>query len=356
MTTAPPAIADVGHADRAPGETPPVYALLRLVAPYEGADDRQAWWVLATSLPPFVLLWWLMYASLTLPYWVTVLLAFPTAGFAVRTFIIQHDCGHGSFLKSARLRIFIGRLCSIVTLTPYGFFRHFHAAHHATSSKLDKRGTDIETLTVREYVAAPPLKRLQYRLLRNPFILFVIAPVLYFAVGMRLPWLAKSGWGKERRSILLTNLALAAAWGAVVYAIGWRAFLKVELPVTMIAATTGMWLFYVQHQFEDTYWAVDGEWDYGRAAMEGSSYYALPPVLEWFTGYIGLHHVHHLSPRVPSYRLSACHRDNPVLANVPKITFADGLKCLRLRLWDEDARKLVGWSAVHERRSEHRRS
>ena len=351
MTTATPtrAFEDADRAANAEGHTPPSAELLRLVAPYEGADDKTAWWVLATSLPTFMVMWWLMYQSLALPYWVTLLLAFPTAGFAVRTFIIQHDCGHGSFFTSARLRVFIGRVCSLATFTPYGFFRHFHAAHHATSSKLDKRGTDIETLTVREYLARTPLMRLQYRLIRNPFILFTLAPVLYFLVAMRVPWLAKAGWGKERRSILLTDIALAVVWGAVAYVIGWKALVLVELPITVIATTTGMWLFYVQHQFEDTYWAVDGEWDYGRAAMEGSSYYALPPVLEWFTGYIGLHHVHHLSPRVPSYRLLACHHENPVLARAPKITLASGLHCLRLRLWDEDARRLVGFTDMHGR-------
>ena len=351
MITAPPIAELRGSPTSARSGTPSTASLLKLVAPYEGADDRTAWWVLATSLLPFIAMWWVMYQSLALPYWVTLLLAFPTAGFAVRTFIIQHDCGHGSFFTSAPLRIFIGRLCSLATFTPYGFFRHFHGAHHATSSKLDKRGTDIETLTVREYLAAPWYKQLQYRLLRTPLILFTIAPVLYFLVGMRFPWLAKSGWGKERRSILLTDVALAVVWGALTYAIGWKAVLMVELPIAVIATTTGMWLFYVQHQFEDTYWANDNEWDYGRAAMEGSSYYALPPVLEWFTGYIGLHHVHHLSPRVPSYRLSACHHENPVLANVPKITLADGIKCLRLRLWDEDARKLVGWRELRGRKS-----
>jgi len=174
-------------------------------------------------------------------------------------------------------------------------------------------------------------------------VLFGIAPLLYFAVAMRIPMLAKKHWVRERNSILLTDVALAVVIGLVVRSIGWVAFLRIQLPVTAIASTVGMWMFYIQHQFEDTYWAREGEWDYGRAALEGSSYYALPPVFEWFTGYIGLHHVHHLSPLVPSYRLARCVRENEVLSNVPRIGLIDGIRCARLKLWDEDRRKLVGW-------------
>jgi acyl-lipid omega-6 desaturase (Delta-12 desaturase) len=327
-------------------DTPPLDVLRTNVAPYEKGVTGAAWWTLVTSLPPFALTWWLMYRSLSLSHWITLALAFPAAGFVLRTFIVQHDCGHGSFIKSASLRVWIGRICSIVTLIPYGYFRRFHGAHHATSGKLDDRGVDIDTLTRREYLALSTFGRLRYRVVRNPVVLFGIAPLLYFAVAMRLPALARKGWKRERNGILLTDLALAIVVGLLVRAIGWIAFLEIQLPITIIASTVGMWMFYIQHQFEDTYWAREGEWDYGKAALEGSSYYALPPILEWFTGYIGLHHVHHLSPLVPSYRLAQCVRENAVLANVPKIGLIDGMRCVRFKLWDEDRRRLIGWSEL----------
>ena len=320
--------------------------LLKIVAPYEKPDDRRAWWAAATSIPPYVIMWWLMYRALDVTYWLVLALAFPAAGFAVRTFIVQHDCGHGSFFRSSRLRVAVGRLCSLITLMPYGYFRRYHGAHHATSGKLAQRGVDIDTRTVREYLAMSRRERLAYRLMRNPLVLFGIAPMLYFVVALRLPWFAPAGWRRQRHSMLLTNVALAALFGALILSVGVEAFLLVQLPITVIASATGMWLFYIQHQFEDTYWAGEGEWDYARAALEGSSYYALPAPLAWFTGYIGVHHVHHLSPRVPSYRLAECHEENPVFDAVPRIGLADGIRCARLKLWDEDAKRLVGWEEV----------
>ena len=246
------------------------------VSQYEHPETGKAWWAFATSLPPFLLIWWLMYRALEFSYVLTLLLAFPAAGFVVRTFIVQHDCGHGTFFTSRRLRNNIGRLCSLFTLMPYGYFRHFHGAHHATSGKLDDRGFDIETLTVREYLALSPGRRFRYRLMRHPLALFGVAPVLYFVLAMRIPWCARRESKRERRSILYTNAALGLLVWAVVALVGLKAFLLVQLPITLIAATAGMWLFYVQHQFEDTYWAPDAEWDYAKAAMEGSSHYALP--------------------------------------------------------------------------------
>ena len=320
-------------------------ALRVLVAPYEGADDRRAWMVLVTSIAPYPLFWWLTYRALETSYWLALPLAIVTAGFAVRTFIVQHDCGHGSFFTSARLRTAVGRTCSLVTLVPFAYFRRLHGAHHATSGKLHQRGVDIETLTVREYCALGRAARLRYRVTRHPVVLFGIAPLLYFVVALRLPWIARRGWRRERAGIVLTDVALAAAFGTVVQLVGLRSFLLAQLTITAIAAGVGVWLFYVQHQFEETYWAEDGEWDFGRAALEGSSHLALPTALDWFTGHIGLHHVHHLSPRVPSYRLRACHRENAVLAGVPRIGLGDALRCSRLKLWDEEAKRLVGWPA-----------
>ena len=317
--------------------------LRQLVEPYEKPDDRQAWMTLATSVPPYLVLWWLMFRAMDVSYWITLVLAVPAAGFLVRTFIVQHDCGHGSFFRSARLNVSVGRACSLLTLIPYGYWRRSHGTHHATSGKLAARGADIDTRTVREYLALSARERFVYRLMRNPVVLFVIAPTLYFVLAMRLPWMARASWHRERRSILLTDLALLALGASLAYAIGSGALVRVQLPITMIASAIGMWLFYVQHQFEHTYWAPEGEWDYGRAALEGSSYYALPAILEWFTGYIGVHHVHHLSPRVPSYRLAACHAGTPLFASVPRIGLRDGMRCARLKLWDEDSGRLIGW-------------
>jgi omega-6 fatty acid desaturase (delta-12 desaturase) len=327
-----------------PAPIPSPEALRAIVRPFERPDDARAWWVVATSLPPYVLVWYLAYRALAVSWWLTLALTVVGGGFVVRTFIVQHDCGHGSFFRSARLRAAVGRTCSLVTLIPYAWFRRYHGSHHATSSKLHDRGVDIQTLTVREYLALDRRGRIRYRLLRNPIVLFGAAPLLYFVVGMRLSAFVRPRSLRERRSIALTNLALAALVAAVVTAVGLRAFVLVQLPISLVASTTGMWLFYVQHQFEHTYWAQGDDWDFGRAALEGSSYYALPPVLAWFTGYIGFHHVHHLSPRVPCYRLVECHAGSEILRRVPRMTLGDGLRTMRLKLWDEDAGQLTGWS------------
>jgi omega-6 fatty acid desaturase (delta-12 desaturase) len=322
---------------------PSADALRAHVSRYERPDTARAWWAFATSLPPFLVLWWLMYRSLSVSYLLTVALAFPAAGFVVRTFIVQHDCGHGSFVASRRWRTIIGRLCAPFTLLPYGYFRHFHGTHHATSGNLDKRHVDIETITLREYRAMSPSAQRRYRLMRHPVVMFGLAPFLYFVIMMRLPMFARADWKRERRSMLMTNVVIALLVWLMVALVGWRDFLLVQAPVTVIASTVGMWMFYVQHQFEDTYWAPDGEWDFARAALEGSSYYALPDVLAWFTGYIGYHHIHHLSPRVPSYRLVECHRETTLFDSVRHISLREGFACARLALWDEDARRLVRW-------------
>jgi omega-6 fatty acid desaturase (delta-12 desaturase) len=320
---------------------PSADALRVHVSRYERPDAWRAFWAFATSLPPLLVLWWLMYRSLPVSYLLTLVLAFPAAGFVVRTFIVQHDCGHGSFVASRRWRTIIGRVCAPFTLLPYSYFRHFHGTHHATSGNLDKRHVDIETITVREYRTLSPAAQRRYRLMRHPLVLFGLGPFVYFVILMRLPMLARPEWKRERRSMLATNVAIALIVWLVVSLVGWRAFLLVQAPITVIASTVGMWMFYVQHQFEDTYWAPDGEWDFARAALEGSSYYALPEVLAWFTGYIGYHHIHHLSPRVPSYRLVACHRDTDLFAGVRHISLREGFACARLALWDEEAGRLV---------------
>lgn len=311
------------------------------LAAYERPDLSRACIAFATSVPPLVVMWWLMYMSLRLSYVLTLLLALPAAGFAVRTFIVQHDCGHGTFFRSRIARNAVGRICSVFTLLPYGYFRHFHGVHHATSGKLDDRGMDIETLTLREFQALSNREQWRYRMFRHPLVLFGVAPLLYFVVAMRWPGWAPATWPRARVSIALTNIALALLVWGVVALVGWRAFLLVQIPITVIASSVGMWLFYVQHQFEDTYWAAHDQWDFGHAALKGSSYYALPPVLEWFTGGIGYHHVHHLSPRVPSYAVARCHREIGLFAEVPRISLREGFRCARLALWDETQQQLV---------------
>jgi omega-6 fatty acid desaturase (delta-12 desaturase) len=277
---------------------------------------------------------------------VPLLLAVPAAAFLVRTFIVAHDCGHGAFFRSARLNTWTGRLCALPALVPFGWWRRSHAVHHATAGKLERRGADVPTLTVREYRALGAGGRLAYRLARHPLVLFGVAPALYFGVALRLPVMAPPAWRRERRGIWLTNLALAALFGGLAWALGWRTVARVQAPVSLVAATVGMWLFYVQHQFEDTYWADAGAWDHARAALQGSSHLDLPPALAWATGYIGLHHVHHLSPRVPSYRLRACVRAVPALRAGPRLSLGEALGTWRLALWDEAAGRLVPFAAA----------
>ena len=315
----------------------------KLVAHYQQPDVGKATWQIVNSFGGLVLCWVLMYLSLSVGYWLTLLLALPAAGFAVRIFIIQHDCGHGSFLKSKKANHTIGTICSVVTFTPYLYWRKSHAIHHAHHAELEERGIgDIWTMTVDEFRRASGWKRLVYRVFRNPFFLFVIAPAVNFLILQRVPLTTDDRWKRhERASIWWTNLMLLLVYGGIALAIGWQAVLLIQLPITIIASSIGTWLFYVQHQFERTYWEHTPEWDYTLAAMHGSSYYQLPRVLQWFTGNIGFHHIHHLSPRIPNYRLQACHDENPPLREVVHLTLGSSLKTISLVLWEEKERRLV---------------
>jgi omega-6 fatty acid desaturase (delta-12 desaturase) len=271
-----PRAAQPAHSRRAhPAAAPPPAALRRAVAPFEGGDDRQAWRALATSLPPYLALWALMAALPPGP--VPLLLAVPAAAFLVRTFIVAHDCGHGAFFRSARLNTWTGRLCALPALVPFGWWRRSHAVHHATAGKLERRGADVPTLTVREYRALGAGGRLAYRLARHPLVLFGVAPALYFGVALRLPVMAPPAWRRERRGIWLTNLALAALFGGLAWALGWRTVARVQAPVSLVAATVGMWLFYVQHQFEDTYWADAGRGTTRAPRSRGRATWTSPP-------------------------------------------------------------------------------
>jgi len=322
-------------------------ASAELATRYARPDWRRGFAQLATSLLPYLLMWPLLVMSLSASYALTLLLALFTAGFLVRVFIVQHDCGHGSFLPSRRANEVVGAVCGVFTLTPFRHWQRQHNIHHAHAGKLERRGWHyVPTLTVREYRALSPPRKLRYRLFRNPLVLFGIVAPLYFLVLNRFAYSTPRDRFAERRSVVLTNVAIVALYGVLAAAIGGASFAWVALPVFIAAGATGFWLFYVQHEFEDTYFAPAREWDYFRAALEGSSYYKLPRVLQWFTGNIGLHHVHHLGPRIPNYYLQRCHDENPWLQCVTTLDLPSSLRLASLKLWDEEKRKLVPFAAV----------
>jgi omega-6 fatty acid desaturase (delta-12 desaturase) len=293
---------------------------------------------------PFFLLWVLMWAALDARYWIGLLLAVPASGFLVRLFMIQHDCGHGSFFRHRLANDWVGRVIGVLTLTPYDFWRRTHALHHASSGNLDRRGIgDIDTLTVREFKALSRGRRLLYRLYRHPIVMFGIGPAYLFILRHRLPMgLMRSGW-QPWVSAIATNAAIVVLIAPMMWLVGVGPFLLVQVPITLLAASIGVWLFYVQHQFEDTFWAHEEGWDFHEAGLHGSSHYDLPIVLRWFTANIGVHHVHHLCSRIPYYRLHQVLRDHPQLSAVGRLTLFQSLRCVHKVLWDEDRHKLVSF-------------
>jgi omega-6 fatty acid desaturase (delta-12 desaturase) len=310
------------------------------VAPYARPHLGRSLLDLATSVIPYLALSALMFFALDVSYLLTLALAIPTAGFLVRTYIVFHDCGHGSFMGSRRANKWIGRICGLLVLTPFESWRHEHAVHHATAGDLDRRGVgDVKTLTVDEYRGLPWPGRLKYRLFRNPLVMFGIGPL--YATVLSPRWPASDARKRIRRSVIATDVALAAMIAGLCWLIGWREYLLVQVPTVWLAGAVGVWLFYVQHQFEDTYWASSEGWAYADAALRGSSYLKLPKVLQFFTGNIGLHHVHHLSTRIPNYNLQRAHDENATFLDVPTLSLRDGLRAVRLKLWDEDRERLV---------------
>ncbi len=290
----------------------------------------------------FVLTWATTAVLVGAGYWLALLLAIPAGGLLLRLFVIQHDCGHGSLFSRRATNDWVGRALSVLTLTPYDSWRRSHARHHATSGNLCKRGTgDIDTLTVAEYQDRSPRQRLLYRLYRHPLIFFVLGPAYTFLLRHRAP-LGKitAGW-RLWLSTLGTNAAIGTVAALAIWQIGFAQFLAIHVPIALVAATAGVWLFYIQHQFEHTIWDADADWRFHEAALHGSSYYDLPPVLRWFSGNIGIHHVHHLSSRIPFYRLPAVLRAHPELATVGRLTLGDSLTTVRLRLWDEGKRRML---------------
>lgn len=320
----------------------------RIVTRYEQPALRHSLWQLTNTLVPYGALWYLMYLSIGVSYWLTGGLALLAAGFQVRIFIIFHDCGHGSFFKSRKANNLLGFITGVLSLTPYYHWRWEHALHHASSGDLDRRGAgDMWTLTVEEYLEASRWQRFAYRLARNPLILFVLAPVFLFAVKQRFP--SSRAPRRERHSVYWTNLGVLAMATGLSYMLGLKTYLLLQLAVISVAGSAGVWLFYVQHQFEGVYWERRPEWDYYSAALQGSSFYKLPKLLQWFSGNIGFHHIHHLSPRIPNYNLEKCHRAEPLFQTVKPVTLFTSFKSLTFRLWDEQRRKLVGFRAVTSR-------
>jgi len=318
---------------------------LSILARYREPSHSRSVLELLITIGPFVVLWILAWAALAWSYWLSLVFAVPAAGFLVRLFMIQHDCGHGSFFRHRSANDWVGRVIGALTLTPYDYWQRSHAIHHASSGNLDHRGIgDINTLTVREYLGLSRWGRLQYRLYRHPAVMFGIGPAYLFLLQHRLP-LGAMRWGwRPWISTMATNAAIALLVVGAMWLVGVKPFLMVHLPITLLASSIGVWLFYVQHQFEETHWAKDRAWSKHEAALHGSSHYDLPLVLRWFTANIGVHHVHHLSSRIPYYRLSRVLRDHPELKGIGRLTLLESLGCVRLVLWDETCRRLISFA------------
>jgi len=313
-----------------------------IVHKFQQPSPSKAVWQIINSLGPYALVWCLMYRTVAISWWLTVPLAVLAGALLVRIFIIFHDCGHGSFFKSRAANDVWGFLCGLLTFTPYYHWRWEHSLHHATSGDLDRRGIgDVWTLTVQEYLESSRWQRFAYRLARNPIVLFVLAPLFLFLVKHRLPKARANR--RERHSVYWMNLAILAMAAVLASIFGIEAYLVIQLTALLVAGSAGLWLFYVQHQFDGVYWERRDEWDYAAAAMQGSSFYKLPRVLQWFSGNIGFHHIHHLSPRIPNYNLEKCHQADPLFQTVKPVTLFSSFKSLTFRLWDEQRRKLVGY-------------
>ena len=337
--------------ENAPTHTASARDWVQILARYREPNHTRSTFELVITACSFVALWFLTWAALGLGYWASLLVAVPAAGFLVRLFMIQHDCGHGSFFRHRAANDWVGRVIGAVTLTPYDVWRSSHAVHHASQGNLERRGIgDITTLTVQEYLALPRWRRFGYRLYRNPVVMFVLGPAYLFILQQRLPIGSPRGGWQAWFSAMATNAAIALIIVALMWLVGVQPFLLVHLPIALLASSIGVWLFYVQHQFEDTFWAENSGWTKPEAALHGSSHYDLPGVLRWFTANIGVHHVHHLCSRIPYYRLPQVLRNHPELKGVGRLTLLQSFSCVRLVLWDESRRRLISFRELAERR------
>jgi omega-6 fatty acid desaturase (delta-12 desaturase) len=326
-----------------------------IVTRFQRPSTSRAVWQIVNTFVPYALLWFAMHLTMAVSYWATLPLAILAAGFLVRIFIIFHDCGHGSFFKSRTANDVTGFVAGLLTFTPYYHWRWEHAIHHGTAGDLDRRGVgDVWTLTVQEYLEASRWRRFAYRLARNPLVLFVLAPLYMFVLHQRIP--AKVAQKRERHSVYWMNLAILALASSLCALIGIKEYLLIQLTVTTISGAAGVWLFYVQHQFEEAYWERGDDWNYTAAALQGSSFYKLPRILQWFSGNIGFHHIHHLSPRIPNYNLQRCHDADPVFQQVKPMTFFASLRSIPVHLWDEQRKKLVGFRHVRQLRKQQRQN
>jgi omega-6 fatty acid desaturase (delta-12 desaturase) len=323
--------------------------LKKEVAPFEKTNMKLSIRQLINTVGPLLLLWYIAYLMLSVSYWLALPITIIAAGFLIRTFIIFHDCCHQSFFKSKLANDIIGNITGILTIIPYQQWKNEHAIHHSTSSNLDKRGVgDVWTMTVDEYIAASLWRRISYRLFRNPLIMFGIGPVVLFLLQYRFN--RKGARRKERINTYLTNVSIIALFALMIWLIGWQSFAMIHGPIFFVSGLFGIWLFYVQHQFEHSYFENDGEWSYIQAAVEGSSYYKLPKMLQWITGNIGFHHVHHFSSKVPNYHLEKAHHATPSLQKATTITLRTSLKSINFRLWDEHNKMFVGFRETERRR------
>lgn len=312
---------------------------------YQRSDFKRSVWQLVNSVIPYLALWVVAYLLLEVSYWATIGVCALAAGFLTRVFIIAHDCGHGSFFKSRKANVIWGSITSALANLPYHAWRHEHAIHHAHSGDLDNRGVgDIDTLTVDEYIARSRWERLKYRIYRHPIVLFVVGPLYLFAISYK-KWPPRAT-RRVKLSVVRNNLAIVGILAVVYFTIGLKGFLLVQLPIIAVSGSLGIWLFYVQHQFEDVYWEHNDKWDYVDQALQGSSYYKLPRVLQWFSGNIGFHHIHHLGAKIPNYFLEKVHNEVALFREVKPVTIRSSLKCLTFRLYDEESRTLVGFSHV----------
>jgi acyl-lipid omega-6 desaturase (Delta-12 desaturase) len=317
------------------------------LAPYQEPNLARSLWQVADTLIPYFTIWFLMFLVLDLSYWLEIPLILLAGLLLIRTFIIFHDCGHGSFFRTKKANDAMGTFLSLLVFTPYLHWTREHALHHATSGNLDKRGRgDVWTLTIREYRESPRWKRALYRSIRTPLVMFVFGPVFFMMILHRFS--SQGAQKRERLSVYWTNLALILLMTNMGLIFGFKTYLILQTCVVAVAGSIGIWFFYVQHQYEDVYWERSGTWDYTKGALLGSSYYKLPKILQWFSGNIGFHHIHHLNSRIPNYRLESCHKNIPIFQEVKPMTFLASLKSISLRLWDEENKRMVGFSKLRD--------